>query len=143
MYIVCMYFFLCVSGNTKLVSLSGAVKLAAVSNIQIPGTVIQTIRKYCKVRRRRVGLSMQQNLGNVVPLPRNRWSQLLPQLVLLPLLIPLLHSSHNLSPTTLQHPLPNPHTTHSHTHTHRHMMCLVLQLEARLFPSLPVSLPRQ
>ena len=40
-----------VSGNTKLVSLSGAVKLAAVSNIQIPGTVIQTIRKYCKVRR--------------------------------------------------------------------------------------------
>ena len=36
-------------GNIKLVSLSGAVKLAAVGNIQIPGTVIQMIRKYCKV----------------------------------------------------------------------------------------------
>ena len=48
---VCILIIYCVSGNTKLVSLSGAVKLAAVSNIQIPGTVIQTIRKYCKVRR--------------------------------------------------------------------------------------------
>jgi hypothetical protein len=37
-----------VAGNAKLVSLSGAVKLAAVSNIQIPGTVIQMIRKFCK-----------------------------------------------------------------------------------------------
>ena len=54
-YPMCMYMYThCslifnVSGNTKLVSLSGAVKLAAVSNIQIPGTVIQTIKKYCKV----------------------------------------------------------------------------------------------
>ena len=38
------------AGNAKLVSLSGAVKLAAVNNIQIPGTVIMMIRKYCKVR---------------------------------------------------------------------------------------------
>jgi hypothetical protein len=36
------------TGNAKLVSLSGAVKLAAVNNIQIPGTVIMMIRKYCK-----------------------------------------------------------------------------------------------
>ena len=45
-----MVFVSLFAGNAKLVSLSGAVKLAAVSNIQIPGTVIMMIRKYCKVR---------------------------------------------------------------------------------------------
>ena len=37
-------------GNTKLISLSAVVKLAADGNLQIPGNVIQLCRKYAKVQ---------------------------------------------------------------------------------------------
>lgn len=38
-----------VAGNTKLVTLSDAVKLAVDGNLQIPGSIILTLKKYYKV----------------------------------------------------------------------------------------------
>ena len=47
---LCVYFIVCVcTGNTKLVSLSDAVKLAVDGNLQIPGRIILTLKKYDKV----------------------------------------------------------------------------------------------
>ena len=42
-----------VAGNTKLVTLSDAVKLAVDGNLQIPGSIILTLKKYYKVERER------------------------------------------------------------------------------------------
>jgi hypothetical protein len=42
-----------VAGNTKLVTLSDAVKLAVDGNLQIPGSIILTLKKYYKVKRER------------------------------------------------------------------------------------------
>ena len=39
-----------VVGNTKLVALSDAVKLAVDGNLQIPGSIILLLKKYYKVR---------------------------------------------------------------------------------------------
>ena len=37
-------------GSTKLVTLSDAVKLAVDGNLQIPGSIILTLKKYYKVK---------------------------------------------------------------------------------------------
>ena len=42
-----------IAGNTKLVTLSDAVKLAVDGNLQIPGSIILTLKKYYKVMKRR------------------------------------------------------------------------------------------